>query len=78
MDRCVIEKYFQILDLAAADPAYMDLCSYYRTLDARVVDWVSRLSGPEGDLLLEYMGTLADLEFCLLEIACKHMDFIRE
>ena len=78
MDRCVIEKYLQILDLAAEDPEYMNLCSYYRTLDARVVDWVSRLPGPEGDLLLEYMGTLANLEFRLLEIACKHMDFITE
>ena len=70
MDATVLDRFGQVLALAAADPEYQALRNRCAELDSRVLDALEKLPPEDRAAVLDYIQTLGTSALRLTEIAC--------
>ena len=71
----VLQNYRKLVSLAEQDPEYNELEKDFIHRQTTVQSLISRLSGSDREILMDYLGTFGAMEHRLVELACFQMHF---
>ena len=71
----VLQNYRKLVSLAEQDPEYNELEKDFIHQQTIFQNLISRLSGSDREILMDYLGAFGALEHRLVELACFQMRF---
>ena len=71
----VLQNYRKLMSLAEQDPEYNELVKDFIHRQTAVQNLISRLSGSDREMLMDYLGAFGAVEYRLVELACFHIRF---